>query len=116
MDARTLLTQLVYVLPTLLVLLVVAALVLTRRDEGSWWRLGLGGVAVLALDALAQLAAPTVFLSADGRTEVYQLYSFLQLLLHLVGIGLLGAAAVVGRRARQAHPDGPAPTYGTYPR
>ncbi|MDN5717284.1 MAG: hypothetical protein L0G89_08625 [Janibacter sp.] len=92
--------QLTQSLPVFITLVVIGIVVAMRRDAGLWWKLALGGVAVLILSQLVSTVG-TFFLGyLDNGYRYYWIASVPSLILQVLGLGLLGAGAISGRRGQ----------------
>lgn len=94
-----LLTQLGWSLPAMVTVAVIGVIALVRRDAGLWWKLVVSGAAVLVIGQLMSAFGTLLIMQLDRGYQFHWLVSAPALLLNVVGLGLLGAGAVTGRRA-----------------
>lgn len=97
-----LLTQLGWTAPKVIVVLVIAAIAVVRRDSGSWWKLVVAGAACAALGSLVSVLGTFVIYGLEQGYRWHWLVSIPAAVLQLVGLALLGAGAIVGRRGTAA--------------
>ncbi|WP_162786712.1 hypothetical protein [Janibacter anophelis] len=93
-----LITQLGWSLPTTIAVLVIAGIAVMRRDEGLWWKLVVAGAACLVLATVVQVLGTFVVYGFDQGYRLTWLAGVPALVLDVVGIALIGAGAITGRR------------------
>lgn len=104
-DLNLLLSQLPYLVPPMLVVLVLGALALARRDHGAWWKLVLAGCAALVASTVWDVMANQLVLSLGlPHRSLFWLIAVPSVLLRAAGLALLGAGALVGRRQQAPVP------------
>lgn len=95
---RHLITQVGWAAPLAITALVIGGWALLRRDEGMWWKLVVGGVAALLAAQAVSVVGTFMLYQLDGFYRAYWIVSLPTLVLNVVGLALLGAGAVSGRR------------------
>lgn len=98
---RHLITQVGWAAPLAITALVIGGWALLRRDEGMWWKLVVGGVASLLAAQAVSIMGTFIFYQIDVVSRPYWIVSLPTLALRVVGLALLGAGAVSGRRGTQ---------------
>lgn len=101
MDFSVLLAQIGWAVPVTTTVVVIAVIATVRRDTGSWWKLVLAGAVALVLGQCVAVVGAVVIYSMPYSSA--RIASFLAagggILLQVIGLALLGAGAIVGRRA-----------------
>lgn len=97
-----LVAQLAQSLPVLITLVVIGVVAAMRRDAGLWWKFVLGGVAVLVLSQIVSAFGIFFLGQLHHGYRYYWVASVPSLVLQVLGLGLLGAGAIAGRRGQAA--------------
>lgn len=95
-------SQLGWAAPTVIAVAVIAVLALMRRDEGLWWKLVIAGAAALLLGQAVSLIGNVFIYEMAPAVGAWWIVTIPATLLHLVGLSLFGAGAIVGRRGQVA--------------
>lgn len=97
-----LISQLGWSLPTKIAVLAIAVIAIMRRDQGLWWKLVVAGAACLVLATVVQVLGTFVVHGFDNGYRLTWLAGAPALVLNVVGIALIGAGAITGRRRETA--------------
>ena len=95
-----LISQLGWSLPTTIAVLAIAVIAIMRRDEGLWWKLVVAGAACIVISTVVSLLGTLVIHGINYRLA--WLAAVPALVLDVVGIALIGAGAITGRRPERA--------------
>lgn len=91
-------TQIAWSLPVLITVVVIGAIAVVRRDGALWWKLVVGGAAAIVLAQLVSSLGTFLIAQLDNGYRFYWVASAPAVLLNVVGLALLGAGAISGRR------------------
>lgn len=95
-----LLTRFAWALPVVLTVLTIGVVTVVRRDAGLWWKLVLGGVAALVVGQTVSAVGLSVLSLIDEGYRYGLVVSVPAVLLQVLGLALLGAGAITGRRGQ----------------
>lgn len=112
MDLAHTLSWLTWTVPTLLVGVMTIVLSFVRRDEGSWWKVLLGGGALLVVYSVVGLGEWLLGSMTDpvDSALLYQVIGFAQSFLLVAAICLILAGAHLNRRSPATTPRQTEPT------
>lgn len=92
-----------WILPMLLAGVITVVLSIVRRDEGAWWKLVLGGGALLVASSFVALCQQVLIsVSQPDSFTLFRILGLVQTALLVAAISLIVAGAFMNRR-------GPAP-------
>lgn len=97
-----LISQALHSLPVLITLVVIGVVAAMRRGDGLWWKFVLGGVTALVLSLLVSGFGIFLLNQLHSGYRYYWVASVPSLILQVIGLALLGAGAITGRRGQGA--------------